>query len=85
MPRRQEIKELDEHRLYRLLRQIIRNQETQMADTSALTTAVTKLSSDVDALIVAGSSSAADQAAIDTATAAVTAVDDKVVAALPKP
>lgn len=49
-----------------------------MADVSKLNDAVTKLSTDVDALIA---SQAAVQPAIDSATAAVTAVDDKVVAA----
>jgi len=76
MPRREEPTELSEHRVIRLLRQIIRNQETLMADTSKLTAAVAQLSTDVDALVAAGQ--AGGQAAVDAATASVEAVDKKV-------
>jgi hypothetical protein len=51
-----------------------------MADISKLTAAVAKLSTDVDALIALNGNA---QPAIDIATAAVEAVDAKVVAATP--
>ena len=53
-----------------------------MADLSKLNAATTQLSTDVDALIAADA--AQTQPAIDAATAAVEAIDAKVVAATPK-
>lgn len=52
-------------------------------DFSKLTAAVTKLQADVTTLIASKEQN--NQAAIDVATAAVTAVDDAVVAATPAP
>jgi cytochrome c556 len=57
--------------------------EKIMGDLTKLNEAVAKLGTDVDTLLAA--TPASDQAAIDAATAAVTAVDDKVVAATPAP
>ena len=57
---------------------IINNQRRIMGDLSKLNAATTKLSTDVDALIASS-----DQTAIDAATAAVDAIDAKVVAATP--
>ena len=71
------------HHLRGQNRTIIENQEKIMGDVSKLTAAVTKLSTDVDALLAA--QGASDQAAIDAQTTAVTAVDAKVVAATPAP
>ena len=71
--------ELLEVRLLTLEERIL---ERIMADLTRLNNAVVKLTTDVDTLI---SSVPNDQAAIDSAAAAVEAVDTKVVAALPPP
>jgi cytochrome c556 len=57
--------------------------EKIMGDLTKLNEAVAKLGTDVDTLLAAAPAS--DQTAIDAATASVTALDDKVVAATPAP
>ncbi len=71
--------DFEEHK--RQLDRIEANQEKLMADFTKLNAAVTKLGNDVDALITADTTVV--QPAIDAATAAVAAVDGKVVAATP--
>lgn len=66
----------------RLLERLLESQEKIMSDLSKLNSTTAKLSTDVDALIASQTS---DQPAIDAATAAVQAVDDKVIAATPPP
>ena len=75
----------DSHEIWIALRKLeekIEHLEKIMADTSKLTAAVGKLSTDVDALIASESGT---QPAIDAATSAVEAVDAKVTAATPAP
>lgn len=66
--------------LVRLIECVLINQERIMADLTRLNAATAKLATDVDALIA---SQGTTQTAIDTAAAAVEAVDAKVVAATP--